>query len=323
MVVGEEALGGARLALVDGTLYATSGGWIEVGSPPPSPTMGAVVRVEEGVVTPVANTWDLEEGQNPDGFIVESHPYDLTVGPDGMLWVAEAGANALLKVDPTSGDIQVVATFAEGIPSPLPNPARGDAMESDPVPTGIAFDESGEAYVAFLPGFPFLPGSAKVVRVAADGQVSDYATGLTMVTDLQTGPDGEMYAVQFGQFTEQGPVPNTGAIVRVQAGEGSEVVVDGLSFPTSIDFNEAGDAYVTINGVGAPGSGEVVMFAALTSQSGNMSMMEEEAPASLPDTGADRVLSLWGVGGMLVLGLMLVASGLLLRRDTATVRERH
>jgi sugar lactone lactonase YvrE len=319
LLVGEEAMGGARLALMDGTLYATSAGWIDVGSPPPSPAVAAVVRVEEGVVTPVASGWELEESQNPDGFILESHPYDITLGPDGMLWVADAGANDLWKVDPVSGETQLVATFVEGVPGPLPNPNRGDAMEADPVPTGIAFDASGDAYVSFLPGFPFLPGSAKVVRVTSDGQVSDYATGLTMVTDLQTGPDGELYAVQIGQFTEQGPVPNSGAIIRVKQGEASEVVADGLSFPTSIDFNDAGDAYVTINGVGAPGSGEVVMFAALTSQ-----MMEEQAaPASLPATGADNGLSLSGVAGMLTLGLILMAGGLLLRRGVATVHVRR
>jgi hypothetical protein len=276
--------------------------------------VAAVVKIEEGVVTPVASTWDLEESQNPDGFIVEAHPYDITAGPDGMLWVAEAGGNDLLKVDPMGGEVQLVTVFSEGVPSPLPNPNRGGAMESDPVPTGIAFDGSGNAYVSFLPGFPFLPGSSKVVRVSSDGQVSDYATGLTMVTDLQTGPDGNMYAVQIGQFTEQGPLPNSGAIVRVKEGDASEVVVGELSFPTSIDFNADGDAYVTINGVGAPGSGEVLMFAALTAQSGESMAM---GPEELPTTGGERALAGWAIAGMLALGLMLVAGGFALRRRTS------
>jgi len=320
MVVGTETLGGARLALVDGTLYATSGGWIDVPSPIPSPAMAAVVKIEEGVVTPVASGWELEAGQNLDGFIVESHPYDLTLGPDGVLWVADAGANDLLKVDPMSGDIQVVAVFAEGVPSPLPNPNRDGAMEADPVPTGIAFDSSGNAYVSFLPGFPFLPGSGKVVQVSSDGQVSDYATGLTMVTDLQTGPDGNLYAVQLGQFTEQGPVPNSGAIVRVKEGDSSEVVVGELSFPTSIDFNPDGDAYVTINGVGAPGTGEVVKFAALTAEPGTSMVM---TPDELPATGGEGAPNVWAIVGMLALGLMLVAVGFLLKRRTALVSVRH
>jgi hypothetical protein len=236
-----------------------------------------------------------------------------------MFWVADAGANDLLKVDPMGGGVEVVATFSEGIPGPFPNPNRGDAMEADPVPTGIAFDGSGNAYVSFLPGFPFLPGSAKVVRVSSDGQVSDYAIGLTMVTDLQTGPDGNMYAVQLGQFTEQGPVPNSGAIIRVVEGDGSEVVVGELSFPTSIDFNADGDAFVTINGVGAPGSGEVVKFAALTAQAGESMMM---GPEELPTTGGE-LLTGWAIAGMLALGLMLVAVGFVLKRGSALVSVRH
>ena len=47
-------------------------------------------------------------------------------------------------------------------------------------------------------------------------------------------------------------------------GDASEVVLGDLSFPTSIGFNEDGDAFVSINGVGAPGSGEVLMISALT-----------------------------------------------------------
>lgn len=318
MVVGTEAVGGARLALMDDTLYATSGGWIDVPSPIPSPAVAAVVKIEEGVVTPVASGWDLEQAQNLDGFIVESHPYDLTTGPDGTLWVADAGANGLWMTDPMSGEIQVVAVFNEGVASPLPNPNRGGAMEADPVPTGIAFDGAGNAYVSFLPGFPFLPGSAKVVQVSSDGQVSDYATGLTMVTDLQTGPDGEMYAVQLGLFTEQGPTPNSGAIVRVKPGDASEVVVSELSFPTSIDFNTDGDAYVTINGVGAPGTGEVVRFTALTAQPGS-SMM---APAELPTTGAGPTLGAWGIVALVALGAILVSAGFVMKRRTAQVSLR-
>ncbi len=93
------------------------------------------------------------------------------------------------------------------------------------------------------------------------------STGLTIMTDLEAGPDGNLYAVQFAVFTDQGPTLNSGALVKVAEGEGSTPVVEGLSFPTSVDFNEAGDAYVTINGVGAPGSGAVVMYAGVAAAS--------------------------------------------------------
>jgi steroid delta-isomerase-like uncharacterized protein len=275
-----EAAGGARLAVLEGTLYATTGFWIEGPKAERPALMPSVVKIEAGEVTQVADTWQLENSQNPDGFVRESHPYGLAAGPDGKLWVAEAGANDLLKIDPTTGQVELVVVF-EGVPSPLPNSNRGNAMESDPVPTGVAFDREGTLYVSLLPGFPFLPGSAKVVTVDPEtGAVSDYATGLTMLTDLRLGPDGNLYAISFGQFIEEGPVPNQGAIIRVRKGDASEVLVEGLPFPTSIDFNAAGDAYVTINGLGAPGSGEVVLYKGLTGLAGQpvSEIMEEPAP---------------------------------------------
>ncbi len=193
-------------------------------------------------------------------------------------------------------------------------------METDPVPTAVAFDGDGNMYVSLLPGFPFLPGSAKVVKVTADGQVSDYATGLTMITDLRSGPDGQLYAVQMGQFTEQGPVPNSGAILRIKEGGASEAVLSGLSFPTSIDFTTAGDAYVTTNGVGAPGSGELVLFTGVTSLEGQVASAGA-APENVPQTGGTPLNSAWI---LVVGGVGLAAAGLFLgRRLTAGQEGRN
>ncbi|NNE46571.1 MAG: ScyD/ScyE family protein [Rhodothermales bacterium] len=260
MILGPgESAGGARLTMIDGVLYATSGMWMAGGGDEPRTNMASIVRIEDGEAVEIASTYTIERKLNPDSLIVESNPYGIVAGPDGYLWVADAGGNSLLKVDPGTGATELVASFG-AVPSPLPNPNRGGRMEADPVPTGLAFDAGGNLFVALLPGFPFIPGSARVVRVNPDGEVSDYATGLTMLVDLRLGPDGELYAVSLGRFTEEGPQPNSGAIVRIAEGDQSEEVLTGLSFPTSIDFNDNGEAFVTINGVGAPGTGEVVVF---------------------------------------------------------------
>lgn len=312
----QEASGGSRLALLNGVLYATSGGWTEANNgPTASPNTGAVVKIEGGKATEVAQPWKLEQSQNPGGFVLDSHPYGLTAGPDGNLWVADAGGNDLLKVNASTGQIDLVAVFP-GIPGPMANPERGGANESDPVPTAVAIGSDGSMYVSLLPGAPFLPGSSKVVKVSPDGSISDYATGLTMTTDLRSGPDGNLYAVQFGQFTQTGPVPNSGKIIRIRAGGTPEVVLSDLSFPTSIDFNPAGDAFVTINGVGAPGSGQVVKYAALTSAAGS-----PVPPPALPTTGANAITPLVALAA---LGLALVGMGLVLRyrRELAVVRRR-
>ncbi len=262
-----EFIGGGRLALHGGVLYATNGQWIEGVTTERYRMMASVVRIEDGEGVEIANTWAYEDANNPDGTIRDSHPYGITPGPDGWLWVADAGGNTLLRVDPASGDIETVVAF-EGLPGVFPNPFRNDALEADPVPTAVVFDEEGNAYVALLSGAPFVPGSAKVLKVTPDGEISDFAVGLTMLTDMRRGPDGELYAVQFGLFTEEGPVPDAGALVRIKEGEASEVVFDGLPFPTSIDFDSEGNAYVTINGVGAPGSGAVLKIEALTAAEG-------------------------------------------------------
>ncbi|MBX2999745.1 MAG: ScyD/ScyE family protein, partial [Caldilineaceae bacterium] len=203
--------------------------------------------------------WDFERTENPDPALFDSHPYGLTAGPDGMLYVADAGANTLLQVDPATGEVSLVAVFAP-IPGVFPRPDHGGELLTDAVPTAVVVNDDGTFYVSYLTGAPFVPGSAKVVMVDADGEISDYATGLTMLTDLQRGPDGHLYAVQFGLFTDQGPVPDSGAVVRIAEGDGSEEVITGLPFPTGLSIDSEGNLYVVINGVGAPGSGAVVKF---------------------------------------------------------------
>jgi sugar lactone lactonase YvrE len=272
---GAEAIGGARLALLDGVLYATSGQGIGDPTIAAPENAGAVVKIVDGEVTEVANLWDFERTENPDPALFDSHPYGLAAGPDGMLYVADAGANDLLKVDPATGEISLVAVF-EPIPGLFPRPDHGGQLLTDAVPTGVVVDEDGVVYVSYLSGAPFVPGSAKVVMVDADGEVSDYATGLTMLTDLQRGPDGHLYAVQFGIFTDQGPTPDSGAVLRIAEGDSSQEVITGLSFPTGISFDAEGNLYVVVNSVGAPGSGAIVKFEGVVHDM----MMGEEAMAT-------------------------------------------
>lgn len=260
---GFDTAGAARLALLNDELYATTGWWAPMMGDEPGPNQAVIVKVGEDEVTEVAKLWRTEKRMNPDNAQIDSHPYGLVSGPDGKLWVVDAGGNDLLRVDPAANSVEWLSTFApiEGV---FPNPNLGGEMLTDAVPTGIAFDEDGNAYISLLGGAPFVPGTSKVVKVGPNGGApADFATGLTMLTDIKRAPDGNLYAVQIGEFTDQGPVPDSGQIIHIVEGEGSTPVVSGLSFPTSIDFTPNGDAYVTINGVGPPGTGAVVMLAGL------------------------------------------------------------
>ena len=84
---------------------------------------------------------------------------------------------------------------------PGDNPDRGGANEIDPVPTNLAFGPDGALYASLLTGGPFPPGASKVLRVTMDGKVSDVAPGLTMLTDVKHGPDGNWYVAQFAEFS--------------------------------------------------------------------------------------------------------------------------
>lgn len=275
----DESIGGARVTVVDGVVYATVGAWqINQGEEVTTPLFGTVVRIDEGEATAVADLWAYELANNPDETgNIESHPYGIIGGNNGLLFIADAAANALFSVDPATGEVQTIASF-EGLPGVFPSQFRNGELLTDPVPTNVVANEDGSFYVSFLSGAPFVPGSAKVVRVSADGEVSDFATGLTMVVDLTRGPDGNLYAVQFGMFTQQGPVPNSGAVIRIFEDGTWEPVIVGLPFATAIAVDGDGNGYVAINGVTIPSAGAVVYYEGLTSMEATEMPMGDMPP---------------------------------------------
>lgn len=253
--------GGGKIAVIGSGVYIGNGVW-NAGYSVPRPTgASAVLRIEGAAATEVANVFAFEAATNPDGVPaaqggIDSHAYGLAAGPDGQLYVADAGANAVFRVSPTSGEVSLVASLAG---------RTGTGAQS--VPTGAAFGNDGSLYVSLLSGAPFPSGAARVVKIAGS-TVSDFATGMTMLTDVERGPDGNLYAVSFGRFA---PAPggnpfvaNAGSVIRLKSNGDKETVLSGLNYPTSIAFNATGDAYVAENGVGAPGSGRVVRYPALT-----------------------------------------------------------
>jgi len=283
VTAGQDRLGSGRLAELDGQIYFTHGIWGEfIGDEVTVPNFGTVMRVEDGEAVQVADIWAHENAENPDGLdLRETHPYGLTASPDGMLLVADAAGNSLLSVDPASGEVTTVAGF-EPIEGVFPNPVMNNEMLAQSVPTASTFDADGNLYVSYLSGAPFVPGSAKIVSLSEDGEVSDFATQLTMLTDLTTGPDGNMYATQFAIFGRQGPVVNSGGVVRISPEGETEMVVGGLPNVTAITFDAEGGAYVAINGANPPfvpdGLGMVVYYPDMIEREG-MPMPDLEPPS--------------------------------------------
>jgi sugar lactone lactonase YvrE len=236
--------------------------WLAVGGPgtltPFVQTLrhdGAVLRVDlaTGAVAQVADLVAHERAHDPDGLGANANPYGLARAPDGVLYVADAGANALLRVDPASGRVSTAAVF-EGLPAPEANPGRQGRRELDPVPTGVAVGFDGRVYVSLLSGAPHPPGAAKVVRLREDGRVEDVATGLTAAAGLAVAPDGLLYVTEL--FTEdvRGPAgAASGRISRLRLDGRREVVAEGLPYPNGLAFDRAGHLFATVESPGVAG----------------------------------------------------------------------
>jgi sugar lactone lactonase YvrE len=210
----------------------------------------AVMRVPAagGAATRVADIGAVEKGTNPDGLAIDSNAYGLAQGSDGTVYVADAGGNTIYAVNPTNGQVTRLVTLGP-FPSPMPSPGRGGRMERDPVPTSLTLGPDNSIYLVTLGGFPFVPGT-KVLKLQG-GQTTEVAGGLGPMVDVDFGPDGKLYAVEFGSFslTSQPPgwARNSGRVVRVGLDGSKEVVLSGLNMPNGLAFDAQGRLHVVEN----------------------------------------------------------------------------
>lgn len=244
---GTEVVGPAGIDVENGIAYVATGGvGPATGTVPALAGRAAVwsIDLQSGEATVVADLETYEIEQNPDPYHIDSDPYGLVIGQDGMIYVADAGGNDIVKVDPTTGETSILAVIP-GLPGQQPNPDRGDATEIDPVPTGLALAPDGGLYVSLLSGGPFFPQTAALMHVAMDGTVTTVASGLTMLGDVTVAPDGSIYVVTMSEnfIDPAGPAP--GAIVKVNEDGTNTPVITGIPFPNAIAFDGEGNAYIT------------------------------------------------------------------------------
>ena len=248
-----EVVGPTHLVFKDGKLYVTVGqGEIEVEgeqisllyildissyTPGDGPLTSDKVEIED--LAPFIVAYDFEN--DTDG----SNIYNLIFGPDGDLYIADAGANAIIKRETNTGELEVIAEIP-----PVPNPTAIGPPFSDAVPTGLIF-KNGDLLVSALTGFPFVSGNAKVFKVTLDGSVEIYQDGLTSAVDITHAPLSQIMVLEYAEYdlaTSQF-LPGTGKVIGLNAGSPEEILT-GLDFPTSIHFDYDGSFYLTdfING---------------------------------------------------------------------------
>ncbi len=110
----------------------------------------------------------------------------------------------------------------------------------DIVPTGLAL-HGNTVYMAEAGPIPHMPEAGKVVSFdTKTPSVTTIASGAPLVVDVEFGRGQQLFALSQGDYSggEAGSpaLPNTGALVRVNADGTFTTVVDGLDRPTSVEF---------------------------------------------------------------------------------------
>lgn len=192
----------------------------------------------------LAQSLDFE----PVGDFVKAYPFindtdetdlfNLTIGPEGDLFIVDAAANAVIR---RKASTKVLSVFAALPPLFASNSSGGtDTLEA--VPTGIVFD--GQRFlVSSFTGFPFPTGQAPIYQVQLDGTVSVYQTGLSTLTDIELDTAGQPIVLEYGTWTGQGFVDNSGTIVRSTA-QGNTPLLRGINFPNSIERSGPNTYYI-------------------------------------------------------------------------------
>ncbi|MDQ3694926.1 MAG: ScyD/ScyE family protein [Chloroflexota bacterium] len=220
------------VALLNGTLYALGDGGFDVTPPTPAPdglyrinadgSWEAIVNIGAWVE---ANPTRLVPGDADPG----GEPFAM-VSDGEAFWISESNHGQILRVTP-EGAITRIA----------------DLSETHPVPTGLALAPDGGIYVGFLTAAPFTDGSSKVVKVTADGTVTDVWTGLTAVTAVAVAPDGTLYAVEMSTGNATEPPfyrVGTGRVVRQTGPSSLEPVMTSLPQPLRMRFGPDGGLFV-------------------------------------------------------------------------------
>jgi hypothetical protein len=226
-------------------------------------------------------SWKNVGCEVPVGFSAgpQSNPYHLTALSGSEVLIADAAGNTLLYAK-NNGEIEVVATLG-----PVTDPNTGEPMVLfplgedvncyvEPVPTAVAVGSDGHYYVAELTGvFPANfggqatpDGMASVWRVETDSRnvecpsdkCEKVVTGLNSVIDVEFGPYGYLYVVEYEQngflatvAPELGIPMAGGTVKKCDVEAGSCEIIEGengtLFLPGAITFDKRNNLWLLDN----------------------------------------------------------------------------
>jgi hypothetical protein len=180
---------------------------------------------------------------DPETIYRHAHPFALSFHPEHPddLFLVDSGQNTILRINATTGRTRVMTRFAR-----IDNPAPGNGPpQLDSVPDSIR-PYGSEFLVPMLTGVPFHPGLSRVMAVgAATGSATVFIGAPSAAIDIlyRATPAGPVfYVLEFSADQSRQGVP--GRLLRIDT-SGREVLVDGLTTPTSLAWDErAGEIYI-------------------------------------------------------------------------------
>jgi hypothetical protein len=280
------------LKIVQGVDYRDGHIYVAVGAaepepgaaPPPEPPAigqggpGLLVYDTGGQLQYEVDLLQYELDHNPDGQVqfVDGAPVDALSNPfavlaqRGRLLVADAGANTVLSVDRSDGEISTffvppVVTDVPACENAQNNPGT---VGCDPVPTGLAQGPDGNIYVSTLGAEA--PDAARVYVLTRHGDVVDVIDGLTSATGVAVDDDGVVYVSNLLQGAPQGegpPPPDfdaaaVGEVIRI---DGDDRTTAQVTMPTGLLLEDGtlyASAWSIAGFLGMPDRGEVVSVGA-------------------------------------------------------------
>jgi hypothetical protein len=240
--IAGDVQGVADVAFMGDTLYALVGGGACSHGVRGHPN--GIYRVNaNGSTTLIANLGAFQQAHPV------AHPNPGDFEPDGTWFSMAAVRGAFYALEPNHGELDRVTTSGD-----ISRVVDISKTQGHIVPTSLAVH--GNFFVGNLNTFPIVPGSSKVLKITPSGQITTVATGLSTVLGLAFDGRARMYALEM-TTTPGFPAPGAGALVRFTGGK-KEVLVSGLDFPTAMTFGPDGALYVSANGLGPVGAGEVL-----------------------------------------------------------------
>ena len=234
-------------------------------------------RIEKGKVSLWADLGAFEATINPDGAEINPNPFDVQALPGGRALVADAGANALLLVQP-DGSIDWLVTLPNelvstanikslfGCPAGPPNICGLPPMiPAQPVTPSVAIGPDGAYYIGELKGFPAPTGESRVWRIdpaahhvhcqnppAVTPGCEVVADGFTSIIDVAFDRRGTMYVTELDEASwfavEVLHTPIGGTVNACTQTGGNwfcSPLEQNLATPTGVASDATGRVYVT------------------------------------------------------------------------------